>query len=178
MENIILKTKERLHCLILNLKRIELKDAKIFKIKLEELKNSSQIDEILNEFKNKKNNYIYIIKIEDKKINDVVDEFKCRECEIKISKFNDNINNCRSLYVGSSTSDILSRIKQHLGFLSNKVYALHLKKWMKPSAIIILELYEIGIDENIQDKKIIVETIEQTFWDLNLPLFGKRSGQM
>lgn len=97
---------------------------------------------------------------------------------INHSKDNTINNNSNYLYVGSSTSDFISRIKDHLGVKNGKrTYALHLSKWDKNLEYTIkITTYQV-IDKNEHPvSNNIVELIEQQIWDKLKPLFGKRSG--
>ena len=90
---------------------------------------------------------------------------------INHSKFNNG--NSKTLYVGSSTSDFKSRLKDHLGVKkSGRTYALHLSKWDNNLEYTIkITTYKISKTESN-----IVELIEQQIWDQLQPVFGKRSG--
>lgn len=97
---------------------------------------------------------------------------------INHSKDNTINNNSNYLYVGSSTSNFISRIKDHLGVKNGKrTYALHLSKWDKKLEYTIkITTYQV-IDKNENPvSNNIVELIEQQIWDKLKPLFGKRSG--
>ena len=89
----------------------------------------------------------------------------------------DNKTGSQVLYVGSSTTDFKSRIKNHLGVRGNRVYSLHLSKWDKNlNYNINIKSYEIVFQNAEKIDTYIVELIEQQIWDELKPNFGKRSG--
>lgn len=116
---------------------------------------------------------IYRISINSKVVNEIVNEyneFKNSTKEFKISSFNNetNFKEYKTLYVGSSKS-LISRINQHLGNGSKKVYSLHLKKWIKNVDLVNIEL--LFLEEKYKD---VVNEIENGIWDLVKPVFGKK----
>jgi hypothetical protein len=94
---------------------------------------------------------------------------------VKLSRY--NRTSSKVLYVGSSTTDFITRIKNHLGTEGTSVYSLHLCKW---DSNIDYELkvstFEVVSDSNEIVERFIVEILEQQFWDKLKPVFGKRSG--
>ncbi len=90
---------------------------------------------------------------------------------INHSKYNNG--NSKTLYVGSSTNDFKTRLKDHLGVKKScRTYALHLSKWDKNLVYSIrVRTYKIS-----KTNRNIVELIEQQIWDQLKPVFGKRSG--
>lgn len=93
----------------------------------------------------------------------------------KLSKDND-CKNSFFLYVGSSKlNNIKTRIFNHLGLGSKSVYSLHMSQWLpkaEPHNTIIIEFYIFST----KVEQTVLESIEQALWDLNKPMFGKRSG--
>ncbi len=94
---------------------------------------------------------------------------------VNLSRYNKTPS--KVLYVGSSTTDFKTRIKNHLGTEGTRVYSLHLCKWdncldykLKVSA------FEVVSDNEEVVERFIVEILEQHFWDKLKPVFGKRSG--
>lgn len=130
---------------------------------------------------------IYTIEILDTKTkNDLINLFyhfkeenKSRvknENRINHSKYNGSDSNY--LYVGSSINDFKSRLKDHLGVKKGlRTYGLHLSKWDKDiNYSIRIKTYEIKHINDLENKRNLVEIIEQQFWDTLKPVFGKRSG--
>lgn len=140
-------------------------------------------------FPKSKQPLIYTIELLDKKQRqELLETFKnfsvfnktLTKNETRINHSKDNtINNISNfLYVGSSTSDFISRMKDHLGVKKGKrTYALHLSKWDKNMEYTIrIVVYQV-IDKNENPvSNNVVELIEQQIWDKLKPLFGKRSG--
>lgn len=92
--------------------------------------------------------------------------------KVNLSRYNKTDSDC--IYVGSSTTDFYSRLKNHLGTRGNSVYSLHLAKWDNDNNYdIILNTYKV--DKNTE--QVLVELIEQQFWEKLQPVFGKKSGQ-
>ena len=94
---------------------------------------------------------------------------------VNLSRYNKTASNI--LYVGSSTTDFKTRIKNHLGTEGTRVYSLHLCKWdncleydLKISA------FEVISESDEAIERFIVEILEQQIWDKLSPIFGKRSG--
>ena len=97
---------------------------------------------------------------------------------INHSKDNTTNNNTNFLYVGSSTSDFIGRLKNHLGVRdSNRTYALHLSKWDNDLEYNIkIVVYQLKDKNEAAINNNVVELIEQQILDKLKPLFGKRSG--
>lgn len=72
------------------------------------------------------------------------------------------------MYVGSSTTGIKKRIKQHLGNGPVKTYALHLGHWFEGKHKITIKVF----DEPIEVLQIIEDSISHAL----SPAFGKRGG--
>lgn len=132
------------------------------------------------------NPLIYVFQVQSSKnIKKLIEYFEDYHSENKLkTKNNDRVNLSRYnkilsdiLYVGSSTTDFKTRIKNHLGTEGTRVYSLHLCKWdncleydLKISA------YEVISESEETVERFIVEILEQQFWDKLSPIFGKRSG--
>jgi hypothetical protein len=132
------------------------------------------------------NPLIYVFQVQSSKnIKKLIEYFEDYHSENKLKiKNNDRVNLSRYnkiisdiLYVGSSTTDFKTRIKNHLGTEGTRVYSLHLCKWdncleydLKISA------YEVISESEETVERFIVEILEQQFWDKLSPIFGKRSG--
>ncbi|PKI17967.1 GIY-YIG nuclease family protein [Colwellia sp. 12G3] len=72
------------------------------------------------------------------------------------------------MYVGSSTTGVKSRIKQHLGDGNKSTYALHLKHWFDGD-------YKITIMEFDRTRDVL-QIIEDDISDRLSPAFGKKGG--
>lgn len=97
---------------------------------------------------------------------------------INHSKDNTTNNKSNFLYVGSSTSDFIGRLKNHLGVRDSvRTYALHLSKWDNNLEYNIkIVVYQLKDKNEAAINNYVVELIEQQIWDKLKPLFGKRSG--
>ncbi|MBA6356495.1 MULTISPECIES: GIY-YIG nuclease family protein [unclassified Colwellia] len=72
------------------------------------------------------------------------------------------------MYVGSSTTGVKSRIKQHIGDGHKGTYALHLKHWFKGD-------YKITIME-FDKTRDVLQIIEDDISERLSPAFGKKGG--
>ena len=72
------------------------------------------------------------------------------------------------MYVGSSTTGVKSRIKQHLGDGNKSTYALHLKHWFDGG-------YKITIME-FDKARDVLQIIEDDISERLAPAFGKKGG--
>ena len=72
------------------------------------------------------------------------------------------------MYVGSSTTGVKSRIKQHLGEGNKGTYALHLKHWFDGD-------YKITIME-FDKARDVLQIIEDDISERLAPAFGKKGG--
>lgn len=70
------------------------------------------------------------------------------------------------LYVGSSTTGLKNRIKQHIGNGPAGTYALNLKYWFKGKYKITVKIYHEPIE--------VLQIIEDDIADRLSPAFGKR----
>lgn len=94
---------------------------------------------------------------------------------VNLSRYN-NVNS-PILYVGSSTTSFITRLKNHFGVMGNRVYSLHLCKWDEGIDYnIIFYTYEVISKFEKVSKRILTEVIEQQIWDEFKPVFGKKSG--
>lgn len=130
---------------------------------------------------------IELIHAKDKK--KIVDIFKTFFLQNKDkAKSVDRINHSKDntignpslfLYVGSSTTSFVGRLKNHLGVKDSiRTYSLHLSKWDK-NIDYQIKVCTYQVISNVQDidvKNLTVEILEQQIWDQCKPLFGKRSG--
>ena len=96
--------------------------------------------------------------------------------ELKASK-NKNERKCpklnkpsSTLYVGSSTTGLKKRIKEHLGDGNKHTYALQLKHWFKGKYKITIKVY------NSDTQREIIQLIEDNLSYYLKPAFGKKGG--
>lgn len=71
------------------------------------------------------------------------------------------------MYIGSSTTSIKTRIKQHLGDGNKNTYALHLKHWFKGNFKITIKEYDASVSREV------LQIIEDDLSDKLKPAFGK-----
>ena len=111
---------------------------------------------------------IYVIKsnTDPKKLRTQLLDFKASK-QRACPKIHNHLSD--TLYVGSSTTGIASRLKGHLGFGHPSTYALHLKFWFSDD--ISIEVYDLGKT----DKKVVQLVEDAISFYLN-PMFGKRGG--
>ena len=72
------------------------------------------------------------------------------------------------MYVGSSTTNLKNRIRQHMGYGPAGTYALHLRHWFSGKYKIIVKVYCETIE--------VIQLIEDDLADRLSPAFGKRGG--
>jgi hypothetical protein len=76
------------------------------------------------------------------------------------------------LYVGSSITDVNTRLKQHIGISDYKsIYALHLSKWWSDASLKIT-VYHF---EKIEDYGL--QFIEDRLWEKYKPIFGRKGSR-
>ena len=132
------------------------------------------------------NPLIYIFQIQSSKtLSTLIEYFEDYHSANKLKiKNKDRVNLSRYnktssdiLYVGSSTTNFKTRIKNHLGTDGTRVYSLHLCKWDNCLEYDLkIFAYEVISESNETIERFIVEILEQQFWDKLSPIFGKRSG--
>ena len=69
------------------------------------------------------------------------------------------------MYVGSSTTGIKNRLKQHLGQGHKATYALHLNQWFQGQVKITIKQYDV--------ENQVLQLIEDDLSDQLKPAFGK-----
>jgi len=74
------------------------------------------------------------------------------------------------LYVGSSTTGVKKRIKEHIGDGSKSTYSLQLKHWFNGSYKILIKVYDDSISREI------IQIIEDNLSYQLKPAFGKQGG--
>lgn len=129
---------------------------------------------------------IYVLQVQSsKKLKRLIECFENYHSANKLkAKNKDRVNLSRYnktssdiLYVGSSTTDFKTRIKNHLGTEGTRVYSLHLCKWDNCLEYDLnIFAYEVISESDETIERFIVEILEQQFWDKLSPIFGKRSG--
>ena len=140
-----------------------------------------------NNLKNSIESLIYTIKLVDvskkeiflKIFNRFNLENKGKENRVGLSQDNTDNNLSNYLYVGSSTTDFIGRLKYHLGVRKgNGLYALHLSKWDQniDYQIKVCTYQVTSKNKDTAVKNLTVEILEQQIWDELKPLFGKKSG--
>lgn len=115
--------------------------------------------------------YVYFIEIQDKDIDHVFTEYgRARK---KLDRALPRVNAPSStLYVGSSRTNIASRINQHLGFTESKgTYALHMIHVVPDLnfRITILRFHEI--------KPSLLQIYEDSLHEALKPMFGRRGAR-
>lgn len=139
-------------------------------------------------YKIPKSNYplIYVIQVQSSKnLKQLIEHFedyhtinKTRtknKDRVNLSRYNKTSS--KVLYVGSSTTDFKTRIKNHLGTEGTRVYSLHLCKWDNCLDYELkVSTFEVVSDNSEVVERFIIEILEQQFWDKLKPVFGKRSG--
>lgn len=151
-----------------------------------EFRDKATLKNYIDKIPKSDNPLIYILRVQSSQnMKKLIEYFEAYHSENKLkTKNKDRVNLSRYnktssdiLYVGSSTTDFKTRIKNHLGTEGNRVYSLHLCKWdncLKYDLNIFA--YEVISKSNEIIERFIVEILEQQFWDKLSPTFGKRSG--
>jgi len=184
---IIKKTDEFLDSLKLNLKQIKLKNHQRIVFNSSEFRTKEILNESISKVKKSNLPIIYTIELlEISKLSKLLNLFEnfSRKNKLKVknknrvnvSKYNKSLSSF--LYVGSSTTDFYSRLKNHFGTRGNRVYSLHLCKWDNGiNYDLKLRTYTIENLKSLNTMHSMVELVEQQVWDELKPNFGKRSGQ-
>ncbi len=140
-------------------------DKKTINIKEIHKVDKETIDKNFDDIKNINAIYIFKeIKGNKEKTFDLFSEYKGlneRKCP-KENKPSD------ILYVGSSTTSLKKRIKEHVGFGSVSTYALQLRYWFKGECEITILFYN--------EEKEVIQIIEDNISNNLKPAFGKMGG--
>lgn len=72
------------------------------------------------------------------------------------------------LYVGSSTTGVRKRIKEHMGLGNKATSALHLSHWFNGKYKVTVKQYDVDHE--------VLQIIEDDLSDLLRPAFGKKGG--
>lgn len=166
--------------------RITIKPFQEVVFKSTEFRDKATLKGYLSKIDKSNHPLIYIIRLQSKgKMKLLIQRFESYHATNKTKTKNvDRVNlsrynrtNSDVLYVGSSTTNFLTRIKNHFGTEGTRVYSLHLCKWDDCLEYnIAISTYEVISETNETVERFIVEILEQQFWDMLKPVFGKRSG--
>ena len=151
-----------------------------------EFRDRTTLKKHIDKIPKSNNPLIYVLQVQSsKKLQKLIENFENYHSANKLkTKNKDRVNLSRYnktlsdvLYVGSSTTDFKTRIKNHLGTEGTRVYSLHLCKWDNCLEYDLnIFAYEVISESNEIIERFIVEILEQQFWDKLNPIFGKRSG--
>lgn len=151
-----------------------------------EFRDRTTLKKHIDKIPKSNNPLIYVLQVQSsKKIKRLIEYFENYHSTNKLkTKNKDRVNLSRYnktlsdiLYVGSSTTDFKTRIKNHLGTEGTRVYSLHLCKWDNCLEYDLnIFAYEVISESDETIERFIVEILEQQFWDKLSPIFGKRSG--
>ena len=110
-------------------------------------------------------NAIYIIEDPTGNIEKTFNDFKAFKLKTKrkCSRLN---RPCKIMYVGSSTTNLKKRIKEHLGDGHPSTYSLHMKHWFKQDPRITIRVYDV--------EREVLQIIEDALSDELNPAFGKQ----
>ena len=129
-----------------------------------------------------KQNCIYIFELENENnIEDVKNNFEQKKKDKKAQKFqynlpkNNKVENSNVLYVGSKKDELQNRLYQHLGInLGNQngsTYALYLSKWWQKDFPNV-KITAYSLQEDLSYTQLVF--IEDCFSEMLNPLFGKQ----
>lgn len=151
-----------------------------------EFRDRTTLKKHIDKIPKSNNPLIYVLQVQSsKKLQKLIENFENYHSANKLkTKNKDRVNLSRYnktlsdvLYVGSSTTDFKTRIKNHLGTEGTRVYSLHLCKWDNCLEYDLkIFAYEVISESDETIERFIVEILEQQFWDKLSPIFGKRSG--
>ena len=79
-------------------------------------------------------------------------------------------NSGKCFYVGSSKS-VAKRLTEHLGYGTNKTYALQLIHWARPFS---LDLEFVCAKYPANTPSDVVQVLEDTLWKIKAPMFGRQ----
>ncbi len=151
-----------------------------------EFRDRTTLKKHIDKIPKSNNPLIYVLQVQSsKKLKKLIENFenyhsanklKIRNMDrVNLSRYNKTLSDV--LYVGSSTTDFKTRIKNHLGTEGTRVYSVHLCKWDNCLEYDLkIFAYEVISKSDETIERFIVEILEQQFWDKLSPIFGKRSG--
>jgi hypothetical protein len=180
-DNIKKSLTENLNNMLLKLKSVKVIASDSFTLSYLDLHNKDRVNDILTKINNLDSSdpskkHLYRISLVDHsvldydEINKAMTNVKKTEPLISTSRLL-NTQQCQSLYVGSSSTKLKARIRNHLGYGSVKTYALHLKYWF-PDIDNLIKIEIIKITETDMETLL---NFEELYWENNKPLFGKKS---
>jgi hypothetical protein len=175
LRKIIVSKAESLRQLADKLEELFPRDSKIFTCKgaisVNAEENHASLVSKIKSFCDRDHVYVYFIEVQDKDIDHVFAEYgKARK---NIDRALPRINSQSStLYVGSSRTNLVSRIKQHLGLTKSKgTYALHMIH-------VVPELnFKVTV---LKFKKITpspLQIYEDSLHEALKPMFGRRGAK-
>lgn len=108
-------------------------------------------------------------------------DFKKQMNEYKLPKVNETKEANTILYIGKSEGPLQTRIKQHLGLASKRLYAMHLNQWLNTNQFIGLKikLYYTHLDfesygiKDLKDQIDILELFETSLHNQYKPILGR-----
>lgn len=151
-----------------------------------EFRDRTTLKKYIDKIPKNNNPLIYVLQVQSqKKLKRLIECFEdyhsANKLKVKnkdrvnLSKYNRTSSDI--LYVGSSTTNFKTRIKNHLGTEGTRTYSLHLCKWDNNLDYSVkISTYEVIPENEEVIERFIVEILEQQFWDKLSPIFGKRSG--
>lgn len=121
-----------------------------------------------------KSSYIYQFSIEGEGCKELHNAFKLAKGSRRNDRAYCRLNAASALlYVGSS-SDLDSRVKQHLGYGNKATYAMQLCHWLPTDeGVLRLQAWRFSKDTN----GAIVQAIEDGLWGANKPMFGRQGAR-
>ncbi|OBX24417.1 MULTISPECIES: hypothetical protein [Bizionia] len=187
LPNILFETDNYLDSLKSALGEITISKKQTVEFNSSEFRNREILNSKIKKVDKSKLALIYTIELKQrKKLSELLRKFEdfCELNKLKV-KNKDRVNvsrynktNSRFLYVGSSTTDFYSRLKNHFGTRGTRVYSMHLSKWDKNMNYdLIVNIYKVEHQSKIRIDQVLVELIEQQLWEKLKPNFGKKSGQ-
>jgi hypothetical protein len=133
-------------------------------------------------------NTVYYWKVQDfgscsnaLQFSGIFDSFKKQMTELKLPQVNTTKEANTILYIGKSEGPLHTRIKQHLGLASKRLYAMHLNQWLNINQFIGLKikLYYTHLDfesfgiKDLKDQKDILELFETSLHNQYKPILGR-----
>ena len=158
-----------------DLKNIQLKDRLSYKLNTKDLKNTQFAEEFLYNIKKDINHniykYIYAFYLpDDIPLDNIYNRYKNAKQSKRSGRAFAKLNGIsRCLYVGSS-KELISRVKQHLGYGPKGTFAIQLCHWCEMDFDITLNIYAFG--NNISTSAF--QTFEDGAWNLLKPMLGRQ----
>ncbi|ANI04237.1 hypothetical protein A210_16790 [Pseudomonas putida SJTE-1] len=136
--------------------------------------NRATLLEKLKSLSAPKGRYIYQFTVEQTLSETLHQAFKAAKSAGRNDRAYCRVNAASALlYVGSST-DLHSRIKQHLGFGNKGTYAMQLCHWL-PELEGALNIQAWRFAQNVDNS--VIQAIEDGLWALNRPMFGRQGAR-